>query len=140
LPATPHNDSVRRLTALAIEPDEGALRHLLGLLAARGYRVVPAQDADNGLDLAQRMRFDVALCSVHAAGLNWVELSERLQSRVGVFVLLSDRYDPELAADFESEGRFVLPKPVQEPELIRCLRGIEKTQPAKIIQFKNGVA
>ncbi|MGP8244648.1 MAG: GAF domain-containing protein [Bryobacteraceae bacterium] len=140
LPATPHPDATRRLTALAIEPDEGALRHLLGLLAARGYRVVPAQDADIGLDLAQRVRFDVVLCSVHASGLNWVELSERLQSRVGVFVLLSDRYDPELAADFEGEGRFVLPKPVQEPELIRCLRGIEKAPPAKIIRFKNGVA
>jgi GAF domain-containing protein/CheY-like chemotaxis protein len=140
MPAAPHSDSVRRLTALAIEPDEAVLRHLLGLLAARGYRVVPAQDADNGLELAQRMRFDVALCSVHASGLNWVELSERLQSRVGVFVLLSDRYDPELATDFEGDGRFVLAKPLQESELIRCLRGIERAPPAKIIRFKNGVA
>jgi CheY-like chemotaxis protein len=140
MPAAPHGDSPRRLTALAIEPDEAVLRQLLGLLAARGYRVVPAEDADNGLELALRMRFDAALCSVHAGGLNWVELSERLQSRVGVFVLLSDRYDPELAADFEGDGRFVLAKPLQESELIRCLRGIEKTPPAKIIRFKNGVA
>jgi hypothetical protein len=77
---------------------------------------------------------------VHASGLNWVELSERLQSRVGVFVLLSDRYDPELATDFEGDGRFVLAKPLQESELIRCLRGIERAPPAKIIRFKNGVA
>jgi GAF domain-containing protein/CheY-like chemotaxis protein len=140
MPAAPHSDSVRRLTALAIEPDEAVLRQLVGLLAARGYRVVPAPDADNGLDMAQRMRFDVALCSVHAGGLNWVELAERLQSRVGVFILLSDRYDPELAADFEGNGRFVLAKPLQEAELIRCLRGIEKAAPAKIIRFKNGVA
>jgi GAF domain-containing protein/CheY-like chemotaxis protein len=138
--AAPQSDSGRRLTALAIEPDEATQRQLLGLLSGRGYRVVPAQNADNGLELAQRMRFDVALCSVHASGLNWVELSERLQSRVGVFVLISDRYDPDLAADFEGEGRFVLARPVQESELIRCLRGIEKAPPAKIIRFKNGVA
>jgi len=140
MPAAPLGDGVRRLTSLAIEPDEGALRHLVGLLAARGYRVVPAEDADTGLELAQRMRFDAVLCSVHAAGLNWVELSERLQSRVGVFILLSDGYDPELAADFEGEGRHVLPKPVQEQELIVCLRAIEKAAQPKVIRFKNGVA
>jgi len=140
MPAAPLSDGVRRLTSLAIEPDEGALRHLVGLLAARGYRVVPAEDADTGLELAQRMRFDAVLCSVHAGGLNWVELSERLQSRVGVFILLSDGYDPELAADFEGEGRHVLPKPVQEQELIVCLRAIEKAAQPKVIRFKNGVA
>jgi hypothetical protein len=67
------------------------------------------------------MRFDIAFCAVHAPGLNWVELSENLHSRVAAFVLISDRYDPELAADFEGRGRFVIPKPVQEPELERIL-------------------
>jgi len=89
-------------------------RHMLALLSSRGYRVVPVDNSDAGLDLSQRLRFDVAFCSLHAPGLNWVELSERMQSRVGAFVLLSDGYDAELTADFEGENLFVLPKPVQE--------------------------
>jgi CheY-like chemotaxis protein/uncharacterized protein YigA (DUF484 family) len=121
----PARDSARRLTALIIEPDEAAQRQLLAMLSARGCRVVPVNNADTGLDLAQRLRFDLAFCSVHSPGLNWVELSERLQARVDGFVLLSDGYDAELAADFEGEGRLVLPKPFQEQELDRVFRSLE---------------
>jgi CheY-like chemotaxis protein len=120
------SDSSRILTTLLIEPDEAVQRHLLGLLSARACRVVPVSNSDTGLDLAQRMKFDAAFCSVHAPGLNWVELSERMQSRVSGFILLSDGYDAELSADFEGDGRFVLPKPVQEPELERVLRSIDR--------------
>lgn len=129
------------MTALVIEPEESAQRQLIALLSARGFRVVPLASADNGLDLAQRMRFDVALCSVHAPGLNWVELSERMHSRVGGFVLLSEGYDSELAGNFEGEGRFVLPKPVQESELDRVLRAIETAAPSgKVISIRDIVA
>jgi GAF domain-containing protein/CheY-like chemotaxis protein len=118
-------DTSRRMTVLVIEPDDGVQRQLLALLSTRGCRVVPVTNSDTGLDLASRMRFDAAFCSIHAPGLNWVELSERMYSRVGGFILLSDGYDAELAADFEGEARFVLPKPLQEAELDRVLRLIE---------------
>ena len=124
--AGPARDLSRRLTAMVIEPDESAQRQLSTLLTAQGCRVVPLDNADTGLELSQRMRFDLAFCSVHAPGLNWVELSERMQSRVGGFALLSDRYDPELSADFEGPARFVLPKPVQEPDLERVLYAAER--------------
>ena len=127
----------RHMTVLVIEPDDSAQRQVLALLATRGCRVVPVNNSDTGLDLAQRMRFDIALCSVHAPGLNWVELSERMYSRVGCFILLSDGYDSELAADFEGEGRFVLAKPVQESELERVLGSME---PASLPAAKNIVA
>jgi GAF domain-containing protein len=126
----------RRMTALVIEPDEAAQRQILALLSTRGFRVVPVNNSDTGLDMAQRMRFDAAFCSVHAPGLNWVELSERMQSRVGAFVLLSDGYDSELCADFEDDERFVLAKPVQEPELERVLRSLEPSVPS----MKHGAA
>jgi signal transduction histidine kinase/CheY-like chemotaxis protein len=122
-------DGGRSATALLIEPEEAQQKQLLELLAAQGYRVVPVSDADTGFELAQRMRFEAAFCSLHAPGLNWVELSERLQSRVGAFVLLSDRYDPELSADFEGDGRFVLSKPVQEADLARILSAIDSATP-----------
>lgn len=135
----PVRESGRQMTALVIEPEEAAHRQLLALLAARGYRVVPVENSDTGLDLAQRLRFDAAFCSLHAPGLNWVELSERMQSRVGGFVLLSDGYDAELSADFEGENRFVLPKPVQEGDLERILKSLEP-QGATVIPFKTGTA
>jgi CheY-like chemotaxis protein len=135
----PVRESGRQMTALVIEPEEAAHRQLLALLSARGYRVVPVENSDTGLDLAQRLRFDAAFCSLHAPGLNWVELSERMQSRVGGFVLLSDGYDAELSADFEGENRFVLPKPVQEGDLERILKSLEP-QGATVIPFKTGTA
>jgi CheY-like chemotaxis protein len=119
----------RHITALVIDNDESTQRQILALLSARGARVVPVDNADTGLDLAHRMRFDIAFCSVHAPGLNWVELSERMHSTVGAFVLISDRYDPELAADFEGDGRFVLTRPVQEPELARVLDSLNPPMP-----------
>jgi GAF domain-containing protein/CheY-like chemotaxis protein len=138
----PARDFSRRLIALVIEPDETAQRQIVGLLAARGLRVVPIANADTGLELSQRLRFDAAFCSVHAPGLNWVELSERMQSRVGAFILLSDRYDAELCADFEGDGRFVLSKPLQDSELEQVLLSLEPQQAsATVIPInKSGAA
>jgi GAF domain-containing protein len=138
-PQAPARDVSRRLTALVIEPDDASQRQMLALLSARGYRVVPVNNSDSGLDLAQRMRFEAVFCSLHAPGLNWVELSERMYARVGAFVLLSDGYDAELTADFEADRRYVLPKPVQEAELDRILKRAEP-QGATVIPFKTGTA
>ncbi len=62
-----------------------------------------------------------------------------MHPRVGGFILLSDGYDAELSADFEGDGRFVLPKPLQEKELDRVLQMIEPPS-ATIIPFKTGTA
>ena len=129
-------DFSRGLTALVIESEETPQRQILSLLAGRGYRVVPVTNADTGLELANRMRFDAVFCSDHAPGLNWVELSERMLHRVGAFVLLSDGYRADLAADFEGDGCYVLAKPVQEAELDRLLRDLEPTVPIA----RNGAA
>lgn len=127
----PPRESAHPMTALVIEPEDAAQRQLLALLVARGFRVVPVANADNGLELAHRMRFDAAFCSVHAPGLNWVELSERMHSRVDGFILLSDGCDTELSADFAGDGRFVVFKPVQEADLERVLKAIESPVAAK---------
>jgi len=134
-PAAP-SEYAHGMTALVIEPDETAQKQLMGLLAARGYRVVPGSNADIGLELAHRIKIDAAFCSLHAPGLNWVELSERMQSRVGGFILLSDGYDMELSSNFEGYNRYVLARPVQEPELDRVLRDLEPSLPL----MKHGAA
>jgi len=136
---TAARDFARNMTALVIEPDDSAQRQIVALLSTRGFRVIPDSNSDSGLDKAQRMRFDVAFVSLHAPGLNWVELSERMHSRVSAFILLSDGYDAELSTDFEGDGKFVLPKPVQEEELDRILRLIQP-KGATVIPFKTGTA
>jgi GAF domain-containing protein/CheY-like chemotaxis protein len=133
-------DAQRRTTALVIEPDEVQQRQLVGMLERSGARAIPVNNADTALELAGRARIDAAFCSVHAPGLNWVELSERMRSRVGAFVLMPDRYDAELAADFEGENCFVLPKPIQEAELAGILGYAERAPSAKVINIKDGVA
>lgn len=112
------------LTALVIEPAEPVQKQIQALLATRGFRVVPINSSDEGLDLSQRLRFDAVFCSVHAPGLNWVETADQLRGRVGGFVLLSDSKDADLEADFESEDRFVLAKPVDEKHLDQVIEAI----------------
>ena len=129
-----------RLTALVIEPDEPLQRQLVSMIERSGARAIPVSNADTALELAGRAHIDAAFCSVHAPGLNWVELSERMRARVGAFVLMPDRYDPELTADFEGDNCFVLPKPIQEPELIDILLFAERAPLAKVISIKDGVA
>jgi len=133
-------DAARSMTALVIEPDDAVERQLVALLERSGVRAIPVNNADTALELAGRARIDVAFCSVHAPGLNWVELSERMRPRVGAFVLMPDRYDAELAADFEGENCFVLPKPIQEAELADILDFAERAPLAKVISIKDGVA
>jgi CheY-like chemotaxis protein len=128
------------MTALVIEPDAAIERQLVALLERSGARAIPLNNGDTALELAGRIRIDVAFCSVHAPGLNWVELSERMRPRVGAFVLMPDRYDAELAGDFEGENCFVLSKPIQEPELAEILEFAERTPLAKVINIKEGLA
>ena len=51
--------------------------------------------------------------------------------RIGAFVLLADRYEAELAADFESEYRFVLTKPLADADLERVLASIDSPDRAR---------
>ncbi|MGB7761269.1 MAG: GAF domain-containing protein [Bryobacteraceae bacterium] len=133
-------DAPRQMTALVIEPDDAVERQLVALLERSGARAIPVSNADTALELAGRARIDAAFCSVHAPGLNWVELSERMRPRVGAFVLMPDRYDAELAADFEGDNCFVLPKPIQETELAGILDLAGRAPVAKVISIKDGVA
>ncbi len=111
----------RQRTAMLLEPDEPSQRQLLNMLSSRGYRVVPAQTPEIALDLAQRLRFDIVLCSIRLPGLNWVDLSERFQPLVDAFVLISEAYDPDLVISFERARRFVVSKPIDAVSLDRVL-------------------
>ena len=116
----------RHLTVLVVDPDAKVQRQLLQLLGDRGDRVVPVSNAEEGVDLVQRMRFDIALCAVRQPGLNWVEFFERVRYQVGGFVLLTDGFDTDLARAFRGSEGFVLSKPIDEAEVLRVCRAVEE--------------
>jgi CheY-like chemotaxis protein len=117
--------SSRRWTALLLEPEEFVERKLVEWLANRGYRVVPVRSSEVGLDLVQRMRFDVVLCSTHLAGLSWVEFFDRIRGRVGAFTLLAEAFSQDLSTHFRGEGRYVLQKPIEQNQFDRTLAAVE---------------
>jgi len=116
----------RHLNVLVVDPDAKVQRQLLQLLGERGDRVVPVSNAEEGVDLVQRMRFDMALCAVRQPGLNWVEFFERVRYQVGAFVLLTDGFDTDLARAFQGSDGFVLAKPIDEAEVLRICRAVEE--------------
>jgi signal transduction histidine kinase/CheY-like chemotaxis protein len=116
----------RQLTVLIVEPDTKIQRQLVQLLGARGNRVVPVSSAEEGADVAQRLRFDIVICALRLPGLNWVEFFERVRHRVGGFVLLTDGFDQALGMAFKNGEGFVLTKPIDEAELLRVCRTIEE--------------
>jgi CheY-like chemotaxis protein len=116
----------RQLMVLIVEPDNRVQRQLVQLLGVRGDRVVPVASAEEGADLAQRMRFDLAICAVRLPGLNWVEFFERVRHQVGSFVLVTDGFDTDLARAFQGGEGFVLSKPIDEAEVHRICRTVEE--------------
>jgi len=100
-------------------------RRLVDWLSSRGYRVVPVRSSEEGLDLVQRMRFDVVFCSTRLTGLNWVEFFDRVRGRVGAFALLAEAFSQDLSTHFRGEGRFVLHKPIEQSQFDRTMAAIE---------------
>jgi GAF domain-containing protein len=120
----PPRISSRVLTLLLVDSDAAARRQLLGMLAARGHRVIPAP-AEQAADLAPRMRFDAAFWAVRSGGPKWSDQQDRIRPAVPAFVLISDGYDRDLAASLEDSGGFLLARPLQAVELDRVLEALE---------------
>jgi len=116
----------RQLTILVVEPDTKIQRQLVRLLGGRGDRVIPVSSADEGADMAQRLRFDIVICTVRLPGLTWVEFFERVRYRVGGFVLMTDGFDQTSGRAFKNGEGFVLTKPIDEAELLRICRTIQE--------------
>ena len=123
---TPESHAARRqLTVLVVEPEAVSQRHVVSTFANLGHRVVPVASAEEGVDLAERMRFDVAVCALRLTGLSWADFLERVRNVVGGVVLLTDGYDPSLARAFKSSDVFVLSKPADPAEIKHICETIE---------------
>ena len=114
----------RILTLMLVDVDLGAQRQLLGLLSARGHRVVPARP-EEAADLAHRLRFDGLVWALRPGGAKWSDFQERPRELLPTFVLVSDGYDADLAASLQESGGYLLGRPLEEPELERVLGAVE---------------
>jgi signal transduction histidine kinase len=119
------SEAIRQLTVLVVEPDSKVQRQLVEMLGNRGDRVVPVASAEEGLDIVERLRFDMVICAVRLPGLNWVEFCERVRLRVGGFVLLTDAFNSDVGRAFRNSEGYVLSKPVDETDLHRICRAVE---------------
>ncbi len=119
------SEAIRQLTVLVVEPDAKVQRQLVHMLGNRGDRVVPVSSAEEGLDIVERLRFDMVICAVRLPSLNWVSFCERVRLRVGGFVLLTDAFNSDVGRAFLNSEGFVLSKPVDETDLHRICRAVE---------------
>jgi K+-sensing histidine kinase KdpD len=122
--------SARSLTLLVVDSDTAAQRQLVGMLSARGHRVIPAP-AEQAADLAPRMRFDGVFWAVRSGGPKWSDQQDRIRPAVPAFVLVSDGYDRDLATSLEDSGGFLLARPLQASELDRVLDSLETRAAAR---------
>jgi signal transduction histidine kinase len=116
--------ATRALTLLLVDSDAAAQHQLLGMLAARGHRVIPAP-AEQAADLAPRMRFDAVFWAVRSGGPKWGDQQDRIRPAIPAFVLVSDAFHRDLASSLEDSGGFLLARPLQTAELDRVLESIE---------------
>jgi signal transduction histidine kinase/CheY-like chemotaxis protein len=123
--ATELSEAIRQLTVLVVEPDAKVQRQLVQMLGDRGDRVVPVASAEEGLDIVERLRFDMVICAVRLPSLNWVTFCERVRLRVGGFVLLTDAFNSDVGRAFRNSEGYVLTKPVDETDLHRICRAVE---------------
>lgn len=123
--------SRRVLTFMLVDNDGGAQHQLLGLLSARGHRVVPAR-AEEAADLAHRLRFDGVVWVLRPGGPKWSDFQERLRDSISAVVLVSDGYDADLASNLQQNGDYLLRRPLQEPDLDRILRSVESRVSARV--------
>ena len=125
-PDTPVSHAVKRqLTVLVVEPEAVSQRHVVSTFTGLGHRVVPVASAEEGVDLAERMRFDLAVCALRLTGLSWADFLERVRSLVGGVVLLTNGHDPSLIRTFKSSDVFVLSKPADPAEIKHICEMIE---------------
>jgi signal transduction histidine kinase len=104
-------------TVLIVEPDLGRQREVVSALARLGQRAVPVPGADEALDLCQRHRFDLLLCTSRLLG---TPAARSLQQSPGAFVFLNEPFETATPADDVPRLR----QPVRDLELRSLLEGI----------------
>ncbi|HEY2932446.1 MAG TPA: response regulator [Acidobacteriota bacterium] len=70
-----------RHTVLVVDDDKSLQVHLRSVLEKKGFRVLSALDAEEGLKVLSAENVDVALLDIWMPGMNGLEMLERLRQR-----------------------------------------------------------
>jgi len=110
---------------LIVDDDPGLRESLELVLAAEGYEVVAAADAEAALRLAVEAPTDVVLCDLRMPGMDGLELLPHLARRLpgATLILMSAYGSAELAIEAMRRGAYdYLAKPFQPSEALLALR------------------
>jgi CheY-like chemotaxis protein len=110
------------LTAIVLDPNPADQRALISALYDLGHRGVPSASAEEAVELARRLHFDVLFCAASLIGTPWLECYQNARRHVRTFVLLTSGRDATLSAALEQGGPRTLAKPVRLDELSECLQ------------------
>ena len=118
--------------SILIVDDDDSLRESLEMvLAAEGYDVFAAADADEALALVERAPVELVLCDVRMPGLDGMELLPQLVRRLpgSTIVMMSAFGTEDLAVEALSRGAYdYLAKPFQPSEVLLTLRKAEERE------------
>jgi len=110
---------------LIVDDDPGLRESLELVLAAEGYEVAAAADAEAALRLAEEAPTDVVLCDLRMPGMDGLELLPHLARRLpgATLILMSAYGSAELAIEAMRRGAYdYLAKPFQPSEALLALR------------------
>jgi DNA-binding response OmpR family regulator len=107
---------------LAADDDEDILELITFRLERSGYRVLPARDGEEALDLALTNRPDLAVLDVMMPKLDGFELTRRLRaepatSRMPIILLTARAQDSDVQQGFDAGADDYIRKPFSPQEL-----------------------
>lgn len=111
-------------TVLLVDDDETTLRVLELLLTRRGFEVVKAQTAEDGLRKAYRFQPDIVLLDVNMPTMDGYEMCRRLRemSDVPIIFLTAYHSTEDVVQGLELGADDYIPKPWDNDELIARIK------------------
>ena len=111
---------------LAVDDDTTALNALRQILSTKGYEVVTATDAEEGMDLLGTEEFDLAILDVGLPGISGFEMCRRIRSEprtqdLPVIFLTAKGLLMDMAEGEDAGSDLYLIKPVLATKLINMV-------------------
>jgi two-component system chemotaxis response regulator CheY len=118
---------------ILIDDNHSWLETLSEYLRGKGFSVLTAADASQGLALLERTEVSLVICDYHMPGMNGLEFVRQLQrrGRHAAVLLVSSDEEPTLIRRALAEGvRAFLAKTSVPRDLLRIVRQLLEARPA----------
>jgi DNA-binding response OmpR family regulator len=111
---------------LAVDDDTTALNALRQILSTKGYEVVTATDAEEGIELLASVAFDLAILDVGLPGISGFEMCRRIRAEprtqdLPVIFLTAKGLLMDMAEGEDAGSDLYLIKPVLATKLINMV-------------------